>query len=226
MTCRAALALALTVWTRTAQAADPRPDDAERDAITRALEAPGPRPIEDVGTALDVPPLPPRRRGLSVEASLGALGFASKLHNLSPAASRFRLQVGYDVLRWLMVFASSELAFTSTRYQPPARAFTILALGAGLRATVPLGERLGAYLQADLGTTEVTSNVLHSYGYFGAETFGPYFGAQAGLEWYALDPHYALAVAGGARRLPGFSRSIGSDSGLAWLGSVAIRYTF
>jgi len=198
---------------------------ADRDAIARALDAPS-APVASAGAALEVPPLPPRRRGLSLEASLGVMGFASKLRTVSPMASRFRLQIGYDFLRWLMLFASSELAFTSTRYAPPSRGYSIVALGGGARGTVAMGERWAVYVQGELGVTEVTTNVLHSYGYFGAETFAPYLGGVAGLEWYALDPHYALALAGGVRSLPGFSRSVGSDAGLAWLGSAAIRYTF
>jgi hypothetical protein len=219
------LVLALVARWRHARA-DTIAPDVEREALARALDAPIGAAVEKAGAALDPPPLPPRKRGVSIEGSVGALGFVSDLGHVSPMASRFRLQLGYDVFRWLMVCGTGELAFTSTRYAPPARAYGMAALGTGLRATVPLGARLGAYLQGEAGVVKTTSNALHGYGYFDAERFGPYFGAMAGLEWYAVDPHYALSAAGGARRAPGFSRNGGDDAGLSWLASASLRYTF
>ena len=53
-----------------------------------------------------------------------------------------------------------------------------------------------------------------------------YFGGTAGVEWYQVDPHYALALNGGVRATPGLKREVGNDLALSWLGAASIRYTF
>jgi hypothetical protein len=200
----------------------------DESALKSALEeAPGARKTQDkAGSALEVPPPPPRKSGVVVEGSLGAMGFLGKLKNISPAASSFHLQLGFEPFRWFMVFGEGDLSFTSTRYSPPARGYSIYAFGAGARGTVGLSERVSAYAQVDFGLTSASSNVLHSYGFYDAENLNGYFGATAGLEWYQADPHYALAVYGGVRSAQGFLRAVPGDNALAWRGAAAIRYAF
>jgi hypothetical protein len=200
----------------------------DETALKAALdEAPGARKkTEKAGSALEVPPPPPRKSGIVVEGSLGAMGFLGKLNTVSPVASSLHLQVGFEPFRWFMVFGEGDLSFTSTRYSPPARGYVIYAFGGGGRFTVGLSERIGIYGQVDFGLTSTSSNVLHSYGFYDAENLNAYYGATGGLEWYQVNPHYALALFGGVRNTQGFVRAVAGDAGLAWRGGASIRYAF
>lgn len=211
--------------------ADPK-DQPQYDqaAVAAALEetpaAAASKRAEKAGSPLDVPPPPPRKKGIVVETSVGAMGFLGKLKNVSPTASMLHMQLGYEPLRWLMAFVEGDIAFTSTRYIEPSRGYAIYGMGAGARATVRLSENVASYVQGDLGVMETSSDLLHTYGFYDAENWNLYFGGMLGLEWYQVNPHYALAVNGGARKTPGFERIVGSDPAISWLGGVAIRYTF
>jgi len=213
--------------------ADPKeqpPQQYDQAAVAAALEetpsAAASKRAEKAGTALEVPPPPPRKKGLVLETSIGAMGFLGKLKNVSPTASMLHMQLGYEPLRWLMAFAEADIAFTSTRYLEPSRGYAIYGMGAGARVTVSFSERVAGYAQGDLGLMETSSDLLATYGYRKAENWNIYFGATLGVEWYQIDPHYALALNGGARKTSGFERAVGSDPAISWLGAVAIRYTF
>jgi hypothetical protein len=200
----------------------------DETALKAALdEAPGTRKKnEKAGSPLEVPPPPPRKSGVVVEGSVGALGFLGKLRTISPAASSFHLQLGFEPFRWFMVFGEGDLSFTSTRYSPPSQGYVIYAFGAGGRLTVAVSERVSVYGQVDLGFSSTSGNVLHSYGFYDAENLNPYFGATGGLEWYQGDPHYALALFGGVRNSQGLVRQLPGDSGLGWRAGATIRYAF
>jgi hypothetical protein len=207
-------------------AKEPAPYD--ETALKAALdESPGAsKKTERAGSAFEVPPPPPRKSGVVVEGSFGAMGFLGKLNTVSPAASMFHAQLGFEPLRWLMVFGEGDLSFTSTRYSPPTRGYSMYAFGGGARITLSLTDRVSAYGQIDFGLMSASSNVLHGYGFHDAENLNGYVGATGGLEWYQADPHYALAVYGGVRNAQGFQRAISGDTGLAWRGAAAIRYAF
>jgi hypothetical protein len=210
---------------RHARADEPQ-QEYDAAAVSAALaETPGSR-TEKPWNPTDVPPPPPRKKGFVLEADLGAMGFLGKLNTVSPTASRLHLQFGYEPFRWLMAFAEGELLFTSTRYSPPSRGYSMYGFGGGLRLTVPVSSRVSLYAQGDAGLMRASSDVLHSYGFVDAENFNVYFGGGAGVEWYQINPHYALALNGGARMTPGLVRSASNDTALAWLASGAIRYTF
>src|SRR5258708_4472203 len=143
-----------------------KPPTYDESALKAALEEkPGARKThEKAGDALQVPPPPPRKSGVVVEGSIGAMGFLGKLKNISPTASTFHLQLGFEPFRWFMVFGEGDLSFTSTRYSPPARGYTIYAFGAGGRGTVGLSDRGSAYAPVDFRLTRVHRNPLHSHG--------------------------------------------------------------
>ena len=51
--------------------------------------------------------------------------------------------------------------------------------------------------------------------------------ATLGLEWYQINPHYALAIHGGIRNYDaGLGRERSSETPLAWVSAVALRYAF
>jgi hypothetical protein len=221
--------LALVAVPMVACAAESKEPEYDQAAIAASLEeAPGThKPAQKAGEALEVPPPPPRKRGLVVETGLGMMGFLGKLKNISPTASLFHLQLGYEPFKWFMVFGEGDLGFTSTRYDASApRGYAIYGAGAGGRITVGLSDRVSIYGQVDFGMMEASSDVLVTYGFYDADTLNGYFGGAGGLEWYQPDPHLALAINGGARKTQGFQRAVPGDAALSWLTSVALRYTF
>jgi len=214
-----------------ALAADPKEQPPyDQAAVSAALEetptSMANKRAEKAGSPLEVPPPPPRKKGFVLESSLGAMGFLGKLQHVSPIGSMLHVQFGYEPLRWLMVFVGGDIAFTSTRYIEPSRGYALYGFGGGARFTGRFTERVAGYLQGDVGLMEASSDLLVSYGFPKSETWNAYFGGTAGVEWYQVDPHYALALNGGLRATPGLEREVGNDLALSWLGAASIRYTF
>lgn len=181
---------------------------------------------------LEAPPAPPHKRGLVLEGSLGALGFAGKFHNIAPPAVWMHFHVGYEIFKWLMPFVSGELGFTdtsATAADPSKnRAFPIYGFGGGVRFTIPVSARVGVFAQGDIGAmqADITKYALANLGYANAEKLGLYYGGKLGFEWYQVDRHMGLGLQGGARMLTGFARTVGSDAPVAWDAAATIRYTF
>ncbi|HEY3253244.1 MAG TPA: hypothetical protein VGJ91_04825 [Polyangiaceae bacterium] len=186
----------------------------------------------DRGAAEEEPtPLPPpRHHGFVVESSVGMLGQIGEMKSTSPVAPWFHLQVGYEPLRFLMVFVEGDLVLSNTSYAPPPppeRTYALWGFGAGMRGTVKASERIGLYLQASLGGAEVTNDVLTIYGYNNADKLNLYLAAELGAEWYQISPHWALAVHGGVRDYTvTFKREFSNLPPLAWVSGLALRYTF
>jgi hypothetical protein len=178
---------------------------------------------------LDAPLVAPRHRGFVVEGSVGALGHLGHMRNISPVAPWFRLQVGYELFDWLMVFGQGDVSLASTRYAsspPDSRGYALFGLGTGARLSWQPLDALGLYLQGDVGLASVNQDVLSTYGYANADRLRPYFGGMLGVEWFQVSPHYALALYGGVRDyVQNFERINGIKPPVAWLGGLAIRYT-
>lgn len=178
----------------------------------------------------DAPPPPPRKKGFVLESSVGVLGQIGHLKNIAPAAPWFGLRFGYEPLRWLMVFAETDLFIANTSYArqpPPPRSFAFWSFGAGLRFTVRPVDLFGIYLQASVGGGRATDDVLEAYGYPHAEELGLYQSGELGFEWYQVNPHLALAIHGGARAYPrGLKRERDTKPPLTWLSGASLRYTF
>jgi hypothetical protein len=191
-----------------------------------------PKPDADTGNGDEdlVPPPPPRHRGFVVESSVGAFGQLGDMKHISPIAPWFRLQFGYEPLRFLMLFAEGDLMVSNTSYAaqpPPPRTYALWGFGAGLRGTVKPSDRVGLYLQGSLGGAEISDDVLSTYGYPNADKFNLYVGGELGVEWYQVDPHLALALHGGVRDYTAaFKRDQSTGPPLAWVSGVALRYTF
>jgi hypothetical protein len=148
----------------------------------------------------------------------------------SPVAPWFHLQLGYEPMRFLMVFAEGDLVLSNTSYAhppPEPRTYALWGFGGGLRGTVKPSDRVGLYLQGSVGGAEVTADVLGIYGYPNARSFNLYLAAELGVEWYQVSPHLALAVHGGVRDYTAtFKRDFSSQPPLAWVSGVSLRYTF
>lgn len=206
------------------------PSDA---SIDFAATPPEGKTHDDAAEDLTKPPPPrPRRQGLVLEQALGVLGFGGQFRHVAPPAVWTRGQLGYEVLRWLMVYGEAEIAFTDTseaQSESSSRAFPIWGFGGGLRATVHATDRFAAYGQLELGALEadVPHDALTVLGFRKAESLNASFAARIGVEWYQMDRHLALFAALGGRDATGFAKVVGpSDFPIMWDASAGLRYTF
>lgn len=178
------------------------------------------------------PPVRPRHTGLVLESTLGVLGFAGQFRHVAPAAYWLHAQLGYELLRWLMVFGSGEVALTDTGEsldQSQSMAFALWGFDAGLRATIHASDRVAFYAQSELGalTADVVHGSLELLGFPNAESLKVTYGGRLGGEWYQVDRHMALFVAAGGRYAQGFAKVIGpADLPVLWDAGAGLRYTF
>jgi hypothetical protein len=178
----------------------------------------------------DEPALPaPRARGFVIEGSLGALGHLGDMRAVSPISPWFRLQLGYELFDWLMVFGEGDVALSTTSLAnrpPEERGYALFGAGAGARLSWQPLTLLGFYLQGDAGLSSVNQDILSTYGYADADRLRPYFGGAIGVEWFQVSPHYALAIQGGVRDyVQNFERTYGTRPPLVWLSALTLRYT-
>src|SRR6185369_9589712 len=89
---------------------DPAPTLPPPEAIKEAAPEGSilPAPVDEV------PPPPPRKNGVVLESALGALGFMGQFRHVAPLAFWMHTQLGYEPLKWLMVYGEGELFFTDT----------------------------------------------------------------------------------------------------------------
>lgn len=198
--------------------------DLERDTQSAAL-------VDAPSAPAESPPPQPYKKSLVLDSTLGAMVFLGKFGETAPPAFMARTQLGYELLKWLMVFGEGELAFTDTsgtQAPPKTRAFPIFGFGGGARFTVRFTDRVGVYLQGSVGgmKADIRRRALEIIGYENAESLGLYFGGRLGFEWYQLDRHFALGLTAGLRDATGFKRTTGSDLPLVLDGGASIRYAF
>ena len=181
----------------------------------------------------ETPPAEPYRRSVVLDSSIGAIGFFGEFGKVAPPGPWLHAQLGYEVLRWLMLFGEGELAFTDTslREAPPrTRAFAMFGGGGGARFTARFSERIGAYAQASLGMmkADIGRNALGNLGFRGAESLDVYACGRLGIEWYQVNRHFALGLAVGARLAQGFEITGVRTSDTPVLGDAAasLRYAF
>lgn len=210
--------------------------DAERelntDEITRWLDSPATEPAADRPTPApdEAPPPAPRRSGVFIESGVGAAIPIGPLEHVTPISPRFHVQLGYEPFRFLGVFAEGDLHFSTTAYAstpPPARAFQLFGFGGGLRAKVQFVPSFGGFLEGSAGVARVSDNVLEVYGFRHSTEWSLYYGGRLGLDWYPANPHLAVTLHGGARSYAqGFERERSTETALAVLAGLALRYTF
>ncbi|MEO6601139.1 MAG: hypothetical protein ABIQ16_14770 [Polyangiaceae bacterium] len=222
----------LSVSERAHAASEPNERTISPNEVVSWLDSNGEKTRADSGAEEEelAPPPPPRHKGFVVESGIGAFGQIGEMKHISPIAPWFHLQFGYEPFRFLMVFAEGDLMVSNTSYAhqpPPTRTYSLWGVGAGLRGTVKVSDRVGLYLQGSLGGAEVTADVLYSYGYRNADKFNLYLAGELGLEWYQVSPHLALTVHGGIRDYTRtFNRDLSSQPPLAWVSALGLRYTF
>ncbi len=201
------------------------------EAVHLESARPDPAGSPNQDTTDEAPPPRPYRKGVVLDATLGALSFLGKFGETAQTAPWLHAQLGYEVLSWWMLFGEGELAFTDTsgtEEPPKTRAFALFGGGGGTRVTARFGRRVGLYLQGSAGVmrAEVANRALALLGYRDAESFRPTFGGRVGFEFYAIDRHLGLGATAGLRDATGFSRV--GDGGTPWLldGGASLRYAF
>jgi hypothetical protein len=231
-----ALAALLVVAAPAARAEEPAPPadsqapapgqvDLTKDTKAKAAE-------ELIGSSPEAPPPLPYKKTLVLDSSIGAIGFLGEFRKISPPGPWMHLQLGYELLKWLMVYGEGELAFTDTsnKQDPPkTRAFAMFGFGGGARFTIRFTDRFGIYAQGGAGLmkADVPTNALAILGFRDAESLGVYLGARLGVEWFQIDRHFALGLNAGVRTAQGFAKlGAGTDSPLALDGGASLRYAF
>lgn len=204
--------------------------DLEKDTKT---QAPAEAAAEANAPPPEAPPPPPYKKTLVLDSAIGAMNFFGEFGKVAPPGPYFRTQLGYELLKWLMVFGEGELSFTDTSVKeapPRTRAFSMYGFGGGARFTVRFSDRVGVYGQASVGllTADVPKNALGNLGFKDAESFDTYLAGRLGFEWYQLDRHFALGVTIAARLAQGFGTTrVGtSDTPLIGDAAVSLRYAF
>ena len=81
--------------------------DLTRDQRPSAAEDPLAPPPE-------APPPAPYKKTVVLDASIGVLAFLGPFGKVAPPGPMLRVQLGYEIFRWLMVFGQGSLAFTDT----------------------------------------------------------------------------------------------------------------
>ena len=142
------------------------------------------------------------------------------------------VQLGYELLRWLMLYGEGELAFTDTSNRqaaPKTRTFPLFGFGGGARFTIRFTERVGIYAQGGFGMlkADIATNALGILGFRDAESLGVYVGGRLGVEWFQIDRHFALGLNAGIRTAQGFAKlGAGTDTPLMLDGGASLRYAF
>lgn len=180
----------------------------------------------------EAPPPLPYKKTLVLDSSIGAIGFLGEFGKVAPPGPWMHVQLGYELLKWLMLYGEGELAFTDTsnRQAPPnTRAFPLFGFGGGARFTIRFTDRVGIYAQGGLGMmkADVATRALGNLGFRDAESLGLYLGARLGVEWFQIDRHFALGLNAGIRTAQGFAKiGAGTDTPLALDGGASLRYAF
>jgi hypothetical protein len=225
-------ALTLVTFASSLAAAAPEQRRLSTTEIETWLEKSSEPAAEDLGAddLGEAPPPPPRHHGIFVESGLGMMGHLGPLKNISPVSPVFSLRAGFEPLSFLLLFGEGELSIANTSYgqpPPPPRTYRLYAFGGGARLTLPIAAIFGAFAEGSFGFARVSEDVLSVYGYRDAHELNPYIGGRLGLEWYPVNPHLALGLAGGVRSYSaGLSRARSSDPALSWSAGPAISYRF
>jgi hypothetical protein len=179
----------------------------------------------------EAPPPLPHKKGLVLETRLGGLAFFGKFGGVAPAAPWVQTQLGWEFLKWLMVFGYGELAFTGTSSETGELSttyFPLYGFGGGARGTAWVSDRVALFVQGNAGAMSaiVPRDTLAFLGFGNAEKPGFSAGGRLGVEWYQVDHHMALSLGVGLRYASNFKIEGGSDVPLMLDAGAALRYTF
>jgi hypothetical protein len=175
------------------------------------------------------PPVAPFKRGPLVEGGIGVYAPVGRIKNLVAPGPMMRVALGWDFKKWFGIFGAFDSAFLSTGRAPPPpgeRAFVLWGFGAGLRASLGIGERVRIPLKIELGMHKAADGgVLASYGYTSAADFGFSYGATLGIEYRAVSRHFGILLEGGVRNDTALEYPTKSQAPMAIVGTLGVHYT-
>jgi hypothetical protein len=216
--------------TRAAPEAAQAPEDPTREEVEAWLASRALPPSIDPDASELAPPPEPRRPGIVLEGSAGALGHLGEMRFISPISPMLQLRLGWEPARWIMLSLASDVAFgrtTHARPPPEPRAYVLHGAAFGVRATWDPADLLGLFAQIEGGVAWIDSPALATLGFRDAASVAPYFGGSLGVKWYQVSPHVAIIGQGGVRVYQQtFRRDISAETPLAWTGQVGLAYTF
>lgn len=179
--------------------------------------------------ALEPPPPPPWHPGPDVDGTLGIYAPMGRLKRVTAPGPWMRVTAGYELTKWLGLFASFDSAFLATnRANPPPgeRGYVLWGFGGGARLALPIGTRWRIPLRLEIGAHKADDNgVLGTYGFPKAKDFGFSYGAMLGIEWRATSRHFGVAIEFGLRNDSSLKDANATSAPLAALGGVLVRYT-
>ncbi len=196
-----------------------------------AIAAPSPAFAQDADapTTSTSPPMAPFKRGPLVEGSIGMYAPTGRLKNYSAPGPWMRVTAGYDLSKWLALFATGDCAFLSTNRAPPPpgdRGYLLYGFGIGARFSIPASERVRVPLRLDLGGHRVADGgVLSTYQFGDARSLAVSYGATAGVEWRAPSRHFGIILEGGVRNDSGLAQRGRSDSPFAIVTALSLHST-
>ena len=159
--------------------------------------------------------------GLSVEGSVGGVGFLTVANEVAAPGPLFGIDVGYDLWMWLSLRVGFEgsLHETDAAPPPPRTTFEVYYPSASLRLLVPLSLRFSILAEGKAGVAYFEPDILQTYRFDSAGQLSPFFAAQGGLDVHSWGRRLAWGVRGGYRHLT----SVGDG---AVSGEIYLRHTF
>ncbi len=164
--------------------------------------------------------------GLSVEGSVGGIGFLTVADDIAAPGPVFGLDLGYDLFTWMSLRVGYEGATheTDAPPPPPRTTFQVHYAHAALRVLVPLSLRFSILAEGQGGMAFFSPDILATYQYAtydlgAADEITPWFGATAGIDVHSWGRRLAWGLRAGYRHLP----DVGDG---AVHGALYLRHTF
>lgn len=164
----------------------------------------------------------PAAVGYYAEAGMGATAFLGTTAPHAAVGPVLDLRLGRDLRSWFSLGLRLAASTHEATVPPPPEDEYFQLYGAA--ADVRLGfrlDRVGAFIEAHVGASAVSSNILAKVGILDPdERFSLTYGAGAGTEYQMENRHYAVGLAGHWMALPQFDGAQGISARLY------LRYTY
>jgi hypothetical protein len=160
--------------------------------------------------------------GFFSEAGAGPALFLLDAGSYSAMGPALDIRVGYDVLAWLSLGVHLGASIHEATVPPPPEReyYQLYHAGADLRLS-RLFNRIGAFADARLGGSVISSNVLEKVAILEpGQRFSVSLAAGGGVEYQLENRHYAVGLAGQWMLMPDFDATQGITTRLY------LRYTY
>lgn len=164
----------------------------------------------------------PASVGYYAEAGMGATAFLGEAAPYAATGPVLDLRLGRDLRSWFSVGVRLAASTHEATVPPPPEGEYFQLYGAALDTRLGFRlDRIGAFIEAHVGASAMSSNILAKVGILDAdERFSLVYGAGAGTEYQMENRHYAVGLAGHWMALPQFDGAQGISARLY------LRYTY